>query len=125
VLATSERGLDRREEVDLAALTGDVLRAASAGVAIEADLRPTRVTGDPVLIGRLVANLIDNAISYNVPDGRVEVLVTDGCLAGLCSGQRAASLRPVLRTTPTATTPNRRPASSPDPNTAPSRAKSP
>jgi signal transduction histidine kinase len=78
VLATSERGPDRLESVDLSGLTGDVLRAAEPearrlGLAVAAQLRPARVTGDPVLVERLVANLVDNAMSYNVPDGRVEV----------------------------------------------------
>jgi signal transduction histidine kinase len=78
VLATSERGLDRREGVDLSVLTGDVLRAAEPEarrqvVAVTAETRPARVTGDPVLVERLVANLVDNAMSYNLPDGRVEV----------------------------------------------------
>ena len=29
--------------------------------------------GDPVLLERLVQNLLDNAIAYNVPDGKVHV----------------------------------------------------
>jgi signal transduction histidine kinase len=74
VLATSERGLDRREDVDLSTLAGEVLTAARPEVLVEADLRPARVTGDPVLVERLVANLVDNATSYNVPGGRVEVV---------------------------------------------------
>lgn len=78
VLATSERGLDRVESVDLSGLTGDVLRAAEPetrrqDLAVATEARPARVTGDPALVERLVANLVDNAISYNVPDGRVEV----------------------------------------------------
>ncbi|MEU0480149.1 HAMP domain-containing sensor histidine kinase [Streptosporangium sp. NPDC006013] len=78
VLATSERGLDRLESVDLSGLTGDVLRAAGPearrqDLAVAAEVRPARVTGDPALIKRLVANLVDNAMSHNVPDGRVEV----------------------------------------------------
>jgi signal transduction histidine kinase len=84
VLATSERGPDRRESVELSVLAGDVLRAAEPaarrhGVAVAAEVRPARVTGDPALVERLVANLVDNALSYNVPDGRVEVVTgTDG-----------------------------------------------
>ncbi|WP_433366832.1 sensor histidine kinase [Actinoplanes sp. CA-142083] len=81
VLATSERGLDRRETVDLAALTGDVLRAFATDLVVEADLRPTRIAGDPVLIGRLVANLVDNAISYNVPGGRIEIATGDAWIS--------------------------------------------
>lgn len=78
VLATSERGLDRLESVDLYALTGDVLRGAEPrarrkGLTFRADVGPARVTGDPALVERLVANLIDNALSYNVPDGWVAV----------------------------------------------------
>jgi signal transduction histidine kinase len=71
VLATSERGLDRRESVDLSGLTAEVLRVS--GRPDPADLRTARVTGDPALLERLVANLVDNAISYNVPGGRVAV----------------------------------------------------
>ncbi|MBO3737562.1 HAMP domain-containing histidine kinase [Actinoplanes sp. NEAU-H7] len=75
VLATSERGLDRREGIDLAGPAGDVARAYARrhGFTVETDLRPARITGDPVLVERLLANLVDNAISYNVPDGRVDV----------------------------------------------------
>jgi signal transduction histidine kinase len=78
VLATSERGLDGLESVDLSGLTGDVLRAAEPearrqDLAVTAEVRPARVTGAPALVECLVANLVDNAMSYNVPDGRVEV----------------------------------------------------
>jgi signal transduction histidine kinase len=81
VLATSERGLDNvddLESVDLSGLTGDVLRAAEPearrqDLAVTAEVRPARVTGAPALVECLVANLVDNAMSYNVPDGRVEV----------------------------------------------------
>jgi signal transduction histidine kinase len=81
VLATSERGLDGPddlESVDLSGLTGDVLRAAEPearrqDLAVAAEVRPARVTGAPALVECLVANLVDNAMSYNVPDGRVEV----------------------------------------------------
>ncbi|MFF5291228.1 sensor histidine kinase [Paractinoplanes globisporus] len=73
VLATSERGLDRRESIDLSILTGDVLKAARPEVIVESDLRPAPVVGDAALVERLVANLVDNAAGYNVPGGRVEV----------------------------------------------------
>jgi signal transduction histidine kinase len=76
VLATSERGLNRTENVDLAALTGDVVRAAEPrrpGLQVVVKAAPAPVTGDPALVRRLVANLVDNAMSYNVPDGWVEV----------------------------------------------------
>jgi signal transduction histidine kinase len=78
VLATSERGPDRPESVDLSGLAGDVLRAVEPqarrqDLAVAAELRPAQVTGDRALVERLVANLVDNALSYNVPAGRVEV----------------------------------------------------
>jgi signal transduction histidine kinase len=78
VLATSERGLDRWESVDLSELAGDVLQAAEPkarqqNLTVDAEFRPARVTGDPALVTRLVANLVDNAMSYNVAGGRVEV----------------------------------------------------
>jgi signal transduction histidine kinase len=78
VLATSERGPDRLESVDLSALAGDVVRAAESrarerDLVVAVDALPALVTGDPVLVERLVANLVDNAISYNLPGGRVEV----------------------------------------------------
>ena len=78
VLATSERGLDRQDSVDLSGLTCDVLRAVEPrsqreNLDVAVDVRPARVTGDPALVDRLVANLIDNAMSHNVPDGWVRV----------------------------------------------------
>jgi len=78
VLATSERGLDRLARVDLSGLAGDVLRAAEPkareqDLAVVAEVRPAWVTGDAALVERLVANLVDNALSYNIPDGRVAV----------------------------------------------------
>ncbi|GAA3227049.1 HAMP domain-containing sensor histidine kinase [Actinocorallia longicatena] len=91
VLATSERGLDRPEPVDLSELVGNVLRAAEPrackqNLTIGEWVRPARVTGDAALVERLVANLVDNAMSYNIPDGRVEVVtgVTgDGCFVAV------------------------------------------
>jgi len=63
----------RREPVDLA----DLARRAAAPVAdppaVELDAAPAPTTGDPVLLGRLVANLLDNACRYNRPDGWVRL----------------------------------------------------
>jgi signal transduction histidine kinase len=36
-------------------------------------LEPSWIPGDPVLLQRLIANLCDNAIHYNVPGGTVDV----------------------------------------------------
>jgi signal transduction histidine kinase len=58
-LAISERGLEHREPVDLALIAGTPDSAV--------------VSGDPALLKRLVANLVDNANQHNVPDGWVKV----------------------------------------------------
>jgi signal transduction histidine kinase len=46
------------------------------GVTLRSKLDQTLVPGDPVLLERLIANLVSNAISYNEPGGWVEVIVT-------------------------------------------------
>jgi signal transduction histidine kinase len=76
LLARNERGLTVREEVDLATVAEDVLDVLGdrrGGRRVHASLEPAVVAGDPVLAGRLVANLVDNALRYNVPDGEVWV----------------------------------------------------
>jgi signal transduction histidine kinase len=80
-LARSERGLDRRQPVDLAALVGEVLadrrdQIERRGLQLHATLDPARIQGDPQLLERLVANLIDNAIRHNSAGGRIEVATT-------------------------------------------------
>jgi signal transduction histidine kinase len=77
-LASSERGLIHREPLDLSRLAHHVLQTPRPvvqrdGLALSATLEPAPVTGDPALIERLVANLVDNAVRYNQPGGRVEV----------------------------------------------------
>ncbi|ALE07704.1 hypothetical protein AL755_09415 [Arthrobacter sp. ERGS1:01] len=73
-LARNESGTLVREPLDLSGIADKVISTASWG-----NLRPTRslqpapAAGDPVLIERLVANLIDNAIRYNKPDGTVQI----------------------------------------------------
>jgi signal transduction histidine kinase len=77
-LATSERGLDRREALDLSALAGDALREFRPEIArrelrLFADLDRAPIAGDPALLARLIANLIDNAIDHNVAGGLLEI----------------------------------------------------
>ncbi|MEU8118863.1 HAMP domain-containing sensor histidine kinase [Spirillospora sp. NPDC049024] len=75
-LATSERGLDGRVPVDLAALTEQVLAdhpETPGGPRLYARIAPAATAGDPALVERLVANLVDNAMRYNVPGGSVDV----------------------------------------------------
>jgi signal transduction histidine kinase len=84
-LARSQRGLDRREPVDLADVTGDALaadepEARSRGLRVRATLGRAPALGDLRLTERLAANLVDNAVRHNNPGGRVEV--TTGTRSG-------------------------------------------
>ncbi|WP_300610591.1 HAMP domain-containing sensor histidine kinase [Trebonia sp.] len=83
ILARSQRGLDRRESLDLAATTRDVLAArgaqiAASGLAMEVTLAPAPLAGDRALVERAVANLIDNALRHNVTSGAVWITVGSG-----------------------------------------------
>ncbi len=72
ILARNERGLTVHEEVDLATVAEDVLDTAGLGDRrVHATLEPAVVSGDPVLVERLVANLLDNAVRYNAPAGDI------------------------------------------------------
>ncbi|MGP3961777.1 sensor histidine kinase [Nonomuraea sp. 3N208] len=77
-LATSERGVTRWDTLDLAGIVAGVLatrrdQAAQKGIGLTEHLKPAVTTGDPRLIESLVANLIDNAIRHNHPDGHVKI----------------------------------------------------
>ncbi len=77
-LARSEAGAGREEPVDLASLAGDCItdlraRAADADVRIVPELRPAWTPGEPALLERLIANLIDNGIQHNERGGFLEV----------------------------------------------------
>jgi signal transduction histidine kinase len=84
-LASSEGGVNDRELVDLApAVTAAIDDLAPEtgllGIAIDEVTEPAPLDGDPLLVQRLVANLLTNAVRHNVPGGRVEVRtgVADG-----------------------------------------------
>ncbi|MFE0178963.1 sensor histidine kinase [Streptomyces sp. NPDC059002] len=77
-LSSSERGPDRREPLDL----GELADQVALGWRAEAERRGLRVHtvtgradiwGDSALVERLVANLLDNALDYNVPGGWAKV----------------------------------------------------
>jgi signal transduction histidine kinase len=73
-LARSQQGLDHRQPLDLAAITGQALgQPGNPGVRIESALHPAPASGDRALIERLVANLLDNAVRHNVPGGWIKV----------------------------------------------------
>jgi signal transduction histidine kinase len=80
-LARSDSGVIAHEPNDLAVAVAGALSEADgeaerAGLDVTTDLRPALADGDPVLLDRLVRNLVDNAIRHNHPGGWVEV-VTD------------------------------------------------
>ncbi|HKO27624.1 MAG TPA: ATP-binding protein [Solirubrobacteraceae bacterium] len=71
-LARSQRGLESRAPVDLREITAEVVRAVPAdGLRVETDLGTARTTGDQAMLERLVANLVENAVRHNRPDGWV------------------------------------------------------
>ena len=75
-LARSDRGLSDTEVVDLPTAVEDAIdlispAAAARQIRIDTALRPAQVTGDRVLLERLVSNLIDNAVQHNVAGGWV------------------------------------------------------
>ena len=73
-LAQSEYGRLRREPVELAAIAAQALQSCNHGaLTVQTKLGPAWTVGDPHLIKRLVANLLDNADHHNVPGGRINV----------------------------------------------------
>jgi signal transduction histidine kinase len=77
-LTRGQAGLEHREHLDLAAIAAQALlaresEAASLDLDIRATLAPAPAAGDPRLLERLIANLLDNAIRHNTPGGDVEI----------------------------------------------------
>jgi len=77
-LAASESGIERREPVDLADVAARVLAKPRAeidagGLSVASDLSPAAITGDPDLLERMLANLVDNGVQHNIPAGTVHV----------------------------------------------------
>jgi signal transduction histidine kinase len=77
-LATSESGLNGYEPVDLASTVTAALADLRPefdrlGIRTDKVTEPATLDGDPLLIGRLVANLLTNAARHNSAGGRVEV----------------------------------------------------
>jgi signal transduction histidine kinase len=84
MLARSEGLSGREESVDLAGLTAFCVtdlraHADDATITVRADCRPAFTRGEPNLLERMIANLIDNGIRHNHPGGYLEVTTrTDG-----------------------------------------------
>jgi signal transduction histidine kinase len=80
-LARSQQGLEHHETFDLAPIAHEVIQthqphATGQQVTIDAALSPAPVSGDPRLARTLLTNLLENALSYNLPHGRVNITLS-------------------------------------------------
>jgi signal transduction histidine kinase len=78
MLARSEAATGREEPADLAALAADCItdlraRAEEAHVRVLDELEPAWTRGEPALLERMIANLIDNGIRHNENGGYLRV----------------------------------------------------
>ena len=78
MLARSEAAAGREEPADLASLAADCItdlraRAEEAHVTVRDELSPAWTRGEPALLERMIANLIDNGIRHNEPGGWLHV----------------------------------------------------
>jgi signal transduction histidine kinase len=86
VLAETERGLITSGPQRLDLITAAVVetlrpRAAERSMRFDAELSPATVAGEAPLLERLVTNLVQNAIKYNLAEGgAVQVTVTPSCV---------------------------------------------
>jgi signal transduction histidine kinase len=81
VLARSQQAMPRREPVDLACAARTAVAVSepeAGGLDLQLDIEPAHVEGDPPLVGRLVANLVENAVRHNEPGGSVRVTTRRG-----------------------------------------------
>ena len=78
LLARSEAAAGHAEPVDLAALAADTITdlwapAQDAQIELRDQLEPAWCSGDPGLLERLIANLVDNGIHHNRPGGYLSI----------------------------------------------------
>ena len=80
-LSRADDVTNTRERVDLADVAARVVtekepRATAAGIRLELDVEDAPVSADPILMERMIANLIENAVRYNIErDGWVTCTV--------------------------------------------------
>lgn len=84
-LTETDRGLVSATHVRLDAIAADTVaqyRQAIDGrqLHLTVELAPVTVIGEPPLLERLVANLVENAVKYNEPNGSISVTVHEGTL---------------------------------------------
>ena len=78
LLAVSEQGKLTAEFTDLATWAEDAIDAAGPEIErlqlrVDATLDPAETTGDPLLLERMISNLVDNAVRHNEPGGCVSL----------------------------------------------------
>jgi signal transduction histidine kinase len=98
-LARGERGLERHEPVDLADIARDATNALRSeiegrGLRVETRLASAPTSGDPQLLERLVTNLVDNALRYNLADGRIEIVTATAAQAAVLRVTNTGSVVP-------------------------------
>lgn len=111
-LARSQQHLTDPEEDDLADLAAEALDQIGPGVRerglrLVSELAPAPVIGNIALLGRAVANLLENAVKYNKDDGLLKVwtggsgrwseLVVTNDGAALTPGEAAMIFEPFYR----------------------------
>ena len=77
-LASSELGATASETLDLATAAEDALDGArpqidQRNITVEAALEPAQTHGDRVLLERMVANLVENAVRHNHAGGWIDI----------------------------------------------------
>jgi signal transduction histidine kinase len=85
LLSTSDQGLDRPEPIDadeaVAAVVAEhATMATDRDITVETQVETVRLDGDPTLFKHLVRNLMENALRYNIPGGRVHVRLDEKAL---------------------------------------------
>jgi signal transduction histidine kinase len=100
-LASTEARQSKDEFVDLATSAEDAIDTVEAdvsrmGLRVFADLEPAETTGDHVLLERMVANLVENAVRHNRSGGWIEVrtgLSSDAAFVGVANSVRRSPKR--------------------------------
>ena len=77
-LAVSDQGKLSTEYTDLATWAEDALDSAAPEIErlelkVDAQLAPAEMIGDPLLLARMVSNLVDNAVRHNEPGGWIRL----------------------------------------------------